>query len=88
MQLMSKYNKGVRFLLCVIDKYSKHAWSVPLKDKKCITIIKAFQKMLDESNRKPNKISFDKGKEFYNRSIKSWSHNEGKSVAAKDLLEP
>ena len=47
MQLISKFNKGTRFLLCVIDIFSKYAWVVPLKDKKCITIIDAFQKILD-----------------------------------------
>ena len=43
MQLLSKYNKGIRFLLCVIDIFRKYAWVVPLKDKKCISIVKAFQ---------------------------------------------
>ena len=56
MQLISKFNKGFRFLLCVIDIFSKYAWVVPLKDKKGITITNAFQKILKESNRKPNKI--------------------------------
>ena len=42
MQLLSKYNKGIRFLLCVIDIFSKYAWVVPLKDKKGISIVKAF----------------------------------------------
>ena len=72
MQLISKFNKGFRFLLCVIDICSKYTWVVPLKDKKGITITNPFQKILDESNRKPNKIWVDKGSEFYNRSMKSW----------------
>ena len=73
MQLISKFNKGFRFLLCVIDIYSKYTWVIPLKDKKKgITIANAFQKILKESNRKPNKIWVDKGSKFYNRSIKSW----------------
>ena len=46
MQLLSKYNKGIRFLLCVIDSFSKYAWVVPLKDKKGISIVKAFQIIL------------------------------------------
>ena len=71
MQLISKFNKGFRFLLCVIDIYSKYAWVIPLKDKKEITITTAFQKILDESNDKPNKIQVNKGSEFYNRSMKS-----------------
>ena len=50
MQLISKFNKGFRFLLCVIDIYSKYEWVIPLKDKKGITISKAFQKILNGSN--------------------------------------
>ena len=55
MQLIGKFNKGFRFLLCVIDIFSKYAWVFPLKDKKGISIVNAFQKMLKESDRKPNK---------------------------------
>ena len=60
MQLISKFNKGFRFLLCVIDIFSKYAWVVPLKDKKGISIANAFQKILDSLNRKPNKVWVDK----------------------------
>ena len=49
MQLISKFNKGIRFLLSVIDIYRKYAWVIPLKEKKGITITNAFQKILDES---------------------------------------
>ena len=72
MQLLSKYNKGIRFLLCVIDIFSKYAWVVPLKDKKGISIVKAFQSILKQSNRRPNKIWVDKGSEFYNAYFKKW----------------
>ena len=82
MQLLSKYNKGIRFLLCVIDIFSKYAWVVPLKDKKDISIVKAFQSILKQSNRrakgtsaqhvKPSKIWVDKGSEFYNDYFKKW----------------
>ena len=68
--VISKFNKGFRFLLCVNDIFSKYAWVVPLKNKKGITITNAFQKILDRSNRKPNKIWVDKGSEFYNNSFK------------------
>ena len=71
MQLISKFNKGFRILLCVIDIQSKNALAIPLKDKKGITITNDFQKILNESNRKPNKIWVDKGSAFYNRSMKS-----------------
>ena len=93
MQLIIKFNKRFRFLLCVIDIFSKYAWVVPLKDKKGISIVNAFQKILKESDRKPNKIWVDKGSEFYNSSFKKWLkdnniemysiHNEGKSVVAE-----
>ena len=72
MQLISKSNMEIHFLLCVIDIFSKYAWVIPLKVKKSITITNAFQKILNESNRKPNKILVDKDSEFYNRSMKSW----------------
>ena len=72
MQLLSKFNKRFRFLLCVIDIFSKYTWVIPLKDKKSISILNAFQKILKESNRKPNKIWVDKGSEFYNNSFKKW----------------
>ena len=63
-QLISKSNKGFRFLLCVIDIFSKCASVVPLKDKKGVSIVDGFQKILDDSNRKPNKIWVDKGGEY------------------------
>ena len=72
MQLISKFNKEIRLLFCVIDIFSKYAWIIPSKDKRGITITNAFQKILDESNRKPKTIWLDKGSEFYNRSMKSW----------------
>ena len=93
MQLISNFNKGFRFLLCVIDIFSKYAWVVPLKDKKGVSIVDAFQKILDKSGCKPNKIWVDKGSEFYNSSFKKWLkdndiemysiHNKGKSVVAE-----
>ena len=56
MQLISKFKKGFRFLLCVIDIFSKYTWVVPLKDKKSISIVNALQKNLDKSGHKANKI--------------------------------
>ena len=69
-QLISKLNKGFRFLLCVIDVFSKCAWVVPLKDKKGGSIVDAFQKILNKSACKPKKIWVDKGSKFYNNSFK------------------
>ena len=45
-----KYNKGIRFLLCVIDIFSKYAWVVPQKDKKGVTIVNAFKAILEKEN--------------------------------------
>ena len=78
-------------ILWVIDIYSKYAWVVPLKDKKSVSIVNAFQSILKKSNRKPNKIWVDKGSEFYNRSMKSWlemysTHNEEKSVVTEKFI--
>ena len=70
MQLSSRFNKGIKYLLCVIDLFSKYAFVVPLKDKKGISIVNAFQSTLDKSKRKPNKIWADKGSEFCNSSFK------------------
>ena len=55
MQLISRFNKGIRFLLCVIDIFSKYAWVILSKDKKGITITNVFRKISKESNREPNK---------------------------------
>ena len=70
MQLIIKYNKGIKYLLCVIDGFSKYAWVAPLKDKKGVSIVNAFQRILEESDRKPNKIWVDQGSEFYNNQFK------------------
>ena len=97
MQLLCKFNKGFRFLLCVIDIFRKYAWVVRLKDKEGISIVNAFQIILKKANRKPNKKWVDKGSEFYNSSFKKWlkdndikmysTNNEGKSVVAERFIK-
>ena len=69
MQSLSKYNKGIKYLLCTIDLFSKYAWIVPLKKKKSISIVNAFQKIISPGCN-PNKIWFDPGGEFYNNIFK------------------
>ena len=56
MQLITKFNKGIRFLLCIIDIFSKYAWVVSLKDEKRATMVNNFKHFLHNSKRKPNKI--------------------------------
>ena len=71
MQLISKFNKGIKFLLCVIDVYCKYACAVPLKEREIVTTVNAFQKVLHNSDRKTNKIWF-LTIAFYNNSFKKW----------------
>ena len=94
MQSLSKFKKGVKYLLCVIDLFSKYAWVIPIKDKKGTSIVNAFKKII--SKRKPNKIWVDQGSEFYNQSFKDFlkinniemysTFNEGKSVVAEKCI--
>ena len=96
MQLISKYNKKIRYLLCCVNIFSKYAFVVPLKNKKRVTIVNAFQSILNTSKKKTNKIWKDKGSEFYNTHFKKWfkdnniemysTHNEGKSVVAERFI--
>ena len=100
MQSLSKFNNGIRFLLCVIGIFSKYVWVISLKDKKGITINNAFQIILDRPNSKPNKILVDKGSELYSRwssnKMKSWlqdndigmhsTHNKEKSVVVETFI--
>ena len=95
-QSLSKKNKGIKSLLCAIELFSKYAFVIPLKDKKGISIVNAFNKIIKQSNRKPNKIWVDQGGEFYNRVFKKWlsdndiimcsTFNEGKSVVAERFI--
>ena len=96
MQLISKFKKGFRLPLCVIDISSKYASVAPLNDKNGVIIINAFQKILDESGRKPNNVWVDKGSKFYNKSMKSWlqdndidiysTYNERKSIITERFI--
>ena len=96
MQLINKYSKGIKYLLCAIDLFSKYAFVVPLKDKKGTTIVNAFQSILNKSKRKPNKTWVDHGSEFYNNNFKKWlkdndismysPYNEGKSVVGETFI--
>ena len=96
MQSLSRKNKGIKYLLCAIDLYSKYAFVIPLKDKKGISIVNAFNKTIKQSNRKPNKIWVDQRGEFHNNVFKKWlsdndiimysTYNEGKSVVAERFI--
>ena len=95
MQSLSKYDKGIKYLLHTIDLFSKYAWVIPIKDEKGASIVNAFKKIISEG-RKPNKIWIDQGSEFYNNYFKDFlkinniemysTYLEGKSVVAKRFL--
>ena len=96
MQSLSRKNKGIKYLLRAIDLYSKYAFVIPLKDKKGISVVNAFNKIIKQFNRKPNKIWVDQGGEFYNNVFEKWlsdniinmysTYNEGKSVVAERFI--
>ena len=87
--LSSKY-KNVKYLLYVIDVFTKYAWVKSLKDKKRKTALNAFMKIVNESNRQPNRSWVNQEREIYNKLMQEWldnnnivmhlTHNEGKSV--------
>ena len=95
MQSLSKYNKGIKYLLCAIDLFSKYAWVIPLKDEKGTSIVNGFKKIISKG-RKPNKIWVDQGSEFSSNSFKDFlkinniemysTLNEGKSVVAEKFI--
>ena len=101
MQSLGKYSKGIKYLLCTTDLFSKDAWVIPTKDKKGTSIVNAFKKITSEKKeaeskgrRNPNKIWVDQGSEFYNKSFKDFFENkciqhtmEENLLLLKDLLE-
>ena len=96
MQSLSKYIKGIKYLLLATDLFSKYPWVVPIKDKKGISIVNASKKIISKE-RKPNKIWVDQGCESYNNSFKDFlkinniemhsTYNEGKSFVAERFIK-
>jgi hypothetical protein len=93
MQEWSDENKGYRYMLNVVDVFSKYAWSIPLKDKKGLTVLDAFKQIVKQSDRLPKFMWVDEGKEFYNKLIDEWikennivrysTHGEHKSAVVE-----
>ena len=93
MQLISKHHKWIKFLLCVVDIFSKYDWVVPLKDKKAVTFVNTFQTILDNSKKTQDKILVDQGRELHNIFLKKLlkgngiemhsTFNEGKSIVTE-----
>ena len=97
MSLINRFNKGIKYLLCIIDLFSRYSWVIPLKNKKGDSIVEGFIKILNNSNRKPNKIWVDNGKQICNNTFKNFlknndikmysTFNECKSVIAERFIE-
>ena len=97
MELLSSKNEDPKYLLCVIGVSTKYKWAKPMKDKKGKTVLKALMEIINESNRKANKLWVDLGREFYNELMKEWlkdnailiypTHNEGKSVITERFIK-
>ena len=94
---LSSKNKNVKYLLCVIDVFTKYAWVKPLKDNKGETVLNAFMEIVNETNHKPHKLWVVQEREFYNKLIQEWlgnnyilmysTHNGGKSVIAERFIK-
>jgi len=88
MKALSKYNSGMKYLLMVIDVYSRYGWIVPLKNKDAKSVAQAFKDIF-KSGRKPEKLWVDKGAEFYNAEVKKLgmelysTENEEKSMVVE-----
>ena len=97
MESFSSKNKNVRYLLCVVDVFTKYGWVKPLKDRKGKTFLNAFIEIVNESNHKPNKLWVDQGREFYNKLMRKWldynnilmcsTYNEGDSVIVERFIK-
>ena len=99
MESLSSKNKNFKYLLCVIDIFTKYAWARSLKDKKSRTVLNAFIEIVFESNFKPNKLWDDQGREFYNELMQEWlllynndnlmhfTQNQGKSVITERFIK-
>ena len=97
MESLPSRNKNVKYFLCVVDVFTKYAWVKPIKDKKGKTVVNAFIETVNEFNGKPNKLWVDQKREFYNKLMEEWVHNndilmyftynEVKSVIAERFLK-
>ena len=96
MKSVSSKNKSIKYLVSVINLFTKYGQVTPLKDKKAKTLLNAFIEIVNESNRKANKLQVDQGRQFYNKLMKKcldnnyilmYSAHEGKSVIAERFIK-
>ena len=97
MGLFSSKKKNIKYVLCAIDDFTNYVWFKTFKNKKSKTVLNTFIEIANESNRKPNKLWVDQGRDFYNKFMQEWldnndiliysTHNEDKSVIAKMFVK-
>lgn len=73
MESVASYNDGYKFILCIVDLFSRFAWCVPLKNKSATTVLNAVKEVIAKSGRSPEKSWSDKGSEFYNKVFLGWA---------------
>ena len=93
----SSFNGGIKYLLCVIDIFTKDAWVKLLKNKTAKTVLQGFVEILNEPNRNSKKLWIDQGRQFYNSFIQIWLDDnvilmyrvdtEGKSVVVERFIK-
>ena len=93
MNSLISFNDGYRYILCIIDVFTKFAWAVPLKNKMAATVLFAVEAVVSKSKRIPEKVWLDHGSEFYNKQFQAWAkdnnivmystHGESKSVVVE-----
>lgn len=97
MDSLKEYNDDYKYILCVVDAFSKYAWATPLKNKNSSTVLSAIKKIVEDNGKVPNKIWVDKGTEFYNQEFKKWvdsnkivmysTYGESKSMIAESFIK-
>ena len=71
MALLSSFNRGVQYLLCMTDVFTKYTWVAPLMHKKAKTILHGFAEILSKSKTKANRLWVDRRREFYNKFMQN-----------------
>ena len=79
-----KNNRGYRYVLVIIDNFSKYGWTIPIKKKNAITIKDSFENILLCSKRKPNLIESDRGKEFYNNIFQDFLNKNNIKIYSRN----
>ena len=80
MNSLISFNDGYRYILCIIDVFTKFAWAVPLKNKMAATVLFAVEAVVSKSKRIPEKVWLDQGSEFYNKQFQEWANDHNIDV--------